>query len=107
MNSPFIPPYPHKFLPPLCYKNNVFLSISYFYCSCYMLCSFSYVNHFFNIPTKCTLYIKYIYLLPNTSCVFRRLLHHPSGRKSHYLFENCILFCNVVTWVVYLVCSMF
>jgi hypothetical protein len=56
------------------------------------------------MPTKCTLCIKYIYLLPNISYRFRRytiLREYIAllARKLH-------AFDNVVTYVMYLVCNI-
>jgi hypothetical protein len=50
---------------------------------------------YFFIPTKCTLYVKYIYLSPVTSYMFRCLLHHLQGdhcvtcSKSLRLLQCC------------------
>ena len=48
------------------------------------------INHFFNTPTKCTLYTCYTYFLPNLSYMFQCFIHHPQ-RELCILAQNCKL----------------
>jgi hypothetical protein len=56
------------------------------------------------IPTKWKWYVKYIYLLPITSYIFRCLLHHIRETIA-LLVQKLYAFCSVVTQVVHNRCN--
>jgi hypothetical protein len=72
----------------------------------YVSYGFPLVN-FFNpgvhYETPC---IKYIYFVTNYFLHVSAFVTPPSGRISHYLLENYMIFYHVVTWVMYLVCNV-
>jgi hypothetical protein len=79
LNSPFLPPYLHRFLPPLCYKNKVLQAFitSTVRATCCVVLAISNTSSIFQLYGH-NILNTYI-LLPLTSCMFGRLLHHLQG----------------------------
>ena len=61
---------------------------------CFLTTVYRYLKILLFIPSKCTRYVKYIYLSPITSYMFRCLFHHLQGDHS-LLAQKLYTFCNV------------
>ena len=64
-------------------------------------CAFSYINHFYNNPTKCTLHSVHTHI-PNLSSIFLCVMNHPRGELrilvQNFLGESFIFLFKTVSF---------